>query len=136
MISVVSIRRASGEREFFSVFIVVLSRVNVIIHHYLFFYDSSTQNYCIAKTKYTTNGLYFIHKILYLLLMFRLLFLLTLIAFSCSALPPQNPIIGIYTLENPYSEFGNASYSPTSYVRFVEMSGAQVVPIFAFSETS
>ena len=70
--------------------------------------------------------------------MSRLLFLLAII-FTVSvhsSLPPQNPIIGIYTQTSPYSEFGTASYIAASYVKFIEMSGAQVIPIYAFSETS
>ena len=56
--------------------------------------------------------------------------LLTLISTSMG-LPPQNPVIGIYT------QFNSATTSaiPASYVKFIEMSGAQVVPIFSFSST-
>lgn len=69
--------------------------------------------------------------------MIRLLFLLGLVLGALTKeIPPQNPVIGIYTLPNEYEEFGTASYFASSYVKFVEMSGAQVVPIFAFSETS
>lgn len=46
--------------------------------------------------------------------------------------PPQNPIIGVYT--QTYNSTN--SYIPSTYVKFVEMSGAQVVPLFAFSSTS
>ena len=49
-----------------------------------------------------------------------------------ASLPQQTPIIGVYT-----QTFNDTnSYIPSTYVRFVEMSGAQVVPILAFSETS
>ena len=46
--------------------------------------------------------------------------------------PAQNPIIGVYT--QTYNTTN--SFIPTTYVKFVEMSGAQVVPLFAFSPTS
>jgi gamma-glutamyl hydrolase len=58
---------------------------------------------------------------------------LTVFAF-CT--PPQNPIIGIYTQSDTDDEPTNAvfeTYIAASYVKFVEMSGAQVVPIFAYS---
>lgn len=64
-----------------------------------------------------------------------LLALVVALALS-SNIPPQNPVIGILTLASSYSEFGTASYFPSSYVKFVEMSGAQVVPIFAFSSNA
>lgn len=43
-------------------------------------------------------------------------------------IPPQTPIIGIYI--KSYSE--TQSYIETSSVKWIQMSGAQVVPIFAF----
>ncbi len=46
--------------------------------------------------------------------------------------PAQNPIIGVYT--QTYNTTN--SFIPTTYIKFVEMSGAQVVPLFAFSPTS
>lgn len=46
--------------------------------------------------------------------------------------PPQNPIIGVYT--QTYNSTN--SYIPSTYIKFVEMSGAQVIPLFAFSPTS
>lgn len=61
------------------------------------------------------------------------------------SLPNQRPIIGIYTLPDegdepksgqPYPpplKAGNYTYIAASYVRYIEMSGAQVVPIYAFS---
>ena len=51
---------------------------------------------------------------------------------NTASLPQQTPIIGVYT-----QTFNDTnSYITSTYVRFVEMSGAQVVPILAFSETS
>ena len=46
-------------------------------------------------------------------------------------LPPQNPVIGVYTQTGS----NTTSYIAASYVKFIEMSGAQVVPIFSFSDT-
>jgi hypothetical protein len=48
--------------------------------------------------------------------------------------PNQSPVIGIFTQsndedDNPVYE----SYISASYVKYIEMSGAQVVPIFAYS---
>ena len=76
-----------------------------------------------------------------------ILLVLTALAVKCT-LPPQTPVIGIFTLpdsgdeptlDEPYpnpNAAGNYSYIAASYVKFVQMSGAQVVPIFAFSNTS
>ena len=62
-----------------------------------------------------------------------LLFLLASCAFNQS-IPPQEPVIGIFTQTYEHAE--GKSYIAASYVKFIEMSGAQVVPIFSFSETS
>lgn len=51
-------------------------------------------------------------------------------------LPPQTPIIGIFTLENEDTSFGSSTYIAASYVKFIEMSGAQVVPIMSYSPTA
>lgn len=51
-------------------------------------------------------------------------------------LPPQTPIIGIFTQTYEDTPSKKSSYIAASYVKFIEMSGAQVVPIFSFSETS
>jgi hypothetical protein len=61
-----------------------------------------------------------------------ILVLLFLVGCLSQSLPPQNPIIGIYTqtLNN------SASYIAASYVKWIEMAGAQVVPIYSFSDTN
>lgn len=48
-------------------------------------------------------------------------------------LPPQNPVIGIYTQTLTNTSSSKSSYIAASYVKFIEMSGAQVVPIYSFS---
>lgn len=66
------------------------------------------------------------------------IFLLSAVVMGSLAqtLPPQNPVIGIYTqtLSNTTTE--KSSYIAASYVKFIEMSGAQVVPIYSFANTS
>lgn len=47
-------------------------------------------------------------------------------------LPPQRPIIGIIT----QTDTADTSYIAASYVKFIEMSGAQVLPIFMFNDTT
>lgn len=47
-------------------------------------------------------------------------------------LPSQTPIIGIYTQAYDH----NSTYIAASYVKFIEMSGAQVVPLYSFAEPS
>ena len=78
----------------------------------------------------------------------RLIIILALIMLGLAALPPQNPVIGIFTLPDegdepregqlypPKLTANNYTYIAASYVKFIQMSGAQVVPIFAFSNTS
>ena len=80
--------------------------------------------------------------------MMRTALLIAIIGISSCVLPSQRPIIGIYTQsidsDEPTSELPegrlyasfNESYIATSYVKFVEMSGAQVVPIYAYSNKS
>ena len=51
-------------------------------------------------------------------------------------LPPQNPVIGIFTQTYENTTSSQSSYIAASYVKFIEMSGAQVVPIYSFAETS
>lgn len=51
--------------------------------------------------------------------------LITLV--SALTLPPQVPIIGIYTQDRTSN---TETYIAASYVKFLEMAGAQVVPIF------
>lgn len=43
------------------------------------------------------------------------------------SLPPQVPVIGIYTQDH---DSQTETYIAASYVKFLEMAGAQVVPIF------
>lgn len=75
---------------------------------------------------------------------------LALICGFALALPPQTPIIGVYTqwdasveptsedeqrihlTAEPNEDF--KTYIAASYVKFLEMAGAQVVPIFSYSE--
>lgn len=69
-------------------------------------------------------------------------FLLCILALSVFSLPNQRPIIGIYTQVNeddPPREDSDdifQTFISASYIKFVEMSGAQVVPIFAYSNQS
>ena len=70
-----------------------------------------------------------------------------IVVISSAALPPQTPIIGIVTLPDdgdepkagvpypPKAKQINYTYISASYVKYVQMSGAQVVPIFAFNST-
>lgn len=69
-------------------------------------------------------------------------FLLFAILFAAAlSIPNQRPIIGVYTQVNeddPPRE-GNdifQTFITASYIKFIEMSGAQVVPIFAYSNQS
>ena len=67
---------------------------------------------------------------------------LCILVFAVFTLPNQRPIIGIYTQENEDDPpRGNSNdlfqtFISASYVKWVEMSGAQVVPIFAYSNQS
>jgi gamma-glutamyl hydrolase len=70
---------------------------------------------------------------------------LLLVAVAVSELPSQRPIIGIYTqstdsdeptvegLGEKVSNNNDTSYIAASYIKYIQMSGAQVVPIFAYS---
>ena len=71
--------------------------------------------------------------------------LLSLLLIHALALPKQTPIIGIYTQSTSSDEpkstrdaravlAGNYTYIAASYVKYIQMSGAQVVPLFAYSE--
>lgn len=68
--------------------------------------------------------------------------LFSLLVLAAFALPNQRPIIGIYTQVNEddpprdNSEEIFQTFISASYIKFVEMSGAQVVPIFAYSTES
>lgn len=77
----------------------------------------------------------------------KLLVIACIILSFARALPNQAPIIGIYTQsdqsDEPTSvsdgakaEVSNYSYIAASYVKYIQMSGAQVVPIFAYSNQS
>lgn len=74
--------------------------------------------------------------------------ILLLIALA-TALPNQRPIIGIFTQSTDSDEptvegiesssspnSANTTYIAASYIKYVQMSGAQVVPIFAYSNRS
>lgn len=65
---------------------------------------------------------------------------------ATTSLPEQVPVIGIYTQSDQSDEptgdvprpkqlkGSNYTYIAASYVKYIQMSGAQVVPIFAYSE--
>src|SRR5690349_7635687 len=64
---------------------------------------------------------------------FKTLLLLSTLLLTALALPPQQPVIGIYTQDA--EEFGQGvkpfqTYIAASYVKNIEMAGAQVVPLF------
>jgi len=69
-------------------------------------------------------------------------FLLSFLVIAAFSLPNQRPIIGIYTQVNEddpprgNSEEIFQTFISASYIKFVEMSGAQVVPIFSYSNQS
>jgi hypothetical protein len=52
--------------------------------------------------------------------------LLLCLCLALATIPPQNPVIGIYTQD--FSE--GVTYIVSSYVKYLEMSGAQVIPLF------
>lgn len=63
-----------------------------------------------------------------------------LLIITLATMPNQGPIIGIFTQTDLSDEptlagqpTSNHSYIAASYVKYVQMSGAQVVPIFAYS---
>jgi gamma-glutamyl hydrolase len=64
----------------------------------------------------------------------KLLFLFSLLALSLSFTPNNRPVIGILALPNDeisemYFNNETISYIASSYVQWVEMGGARVVPI-------
>lgn len=66
---------------------------------------------------------------------------ITLLIARIIALPRQTPVIGIYTQTVDLPSLGinapsNLSYIAASYVKYIQMSGAQVVPILAYSNRS
>ena len=67
-------------------------------------------------------------------------FTLALVLVLASAAVPQFPVIGIYTQIDEYDEPSTKEYLSTyisaAYVKYVWMSGAQVVPIYSFSNQS
>jgi gamma-glutamyl hydrolase len=77
----------------------------------------------------------------------EIIFLL-LLCICISSLPNQTPVIGIFTQSSSSDEpkgfnlrsveevASNYSYIATSYVKYIQMSGAQVIPIFGFSNKS
>jgi gamma-glutamyl hydrolase len=56
------------------------------------------------------------------------------------SVPQQSPVIGVYTQIDEYDDPSTKEYLSTyisaAYVKFIWMSGAQVVPIYAFSNQS
>ena len=80
--------------------------------------------------------------------MIKFTIVLIILEIYLAALPPQTPVIGIFTmpdqtdtleqtdLNSSQKTATNYTYIAASYVKFIQMSGAQVVPIFAFSNTS
>lgn len=69
----------------------------------------------------------------------RIISLTLLLLFATAALPSQAPIIGIYTEDA--EDFGQApkegqTYIAASYVKNIEMTGAQVVPLFYHYSTA
>ena len=70
--------------------------------------------------------------------MIKTTLLACLLAIAC-ALPPQNPIIGVYTEDA--EDFGQTpqakqTYIAASYIKNLEMAGAQVVPLFYHYSTA
>lgn len=66
-----------------------------------------------------------------LVVVFSILIAISSIKFeNTDDLPSQRPIIGIIT----QTHTTNTSYIAASYVKFIEMSGAQVIPIFMFND--
>ncbi len=65
----------------------------------------------------------------------KCIFLLCLLVAALGqSYPKQSPVIGIFTQSNDEDiTVVYESYISASYVKYVEMSGAQVVPIFAYS---
>jgi len=79
--------------------------------------------------------------ILHLLHMTQFAFVsFAILATVALAVVQQSPIIGIYTQIDEYDEPSTkdmlSTYISAAYVKYIEMSGAQVVPIFAFSNSS
>ena len=67
--------------------------------------------------------------------MVRLLILLA-VTIAVFSVPRQTPVIGIYTQDAPSSRQTKTTYIAASYVKFVEMSGGQVIPLFSnYSQT-
>jgi len=70
------------------------------------------------------------------------LLLLCILCLTAFCLPNQRPIIGIYTQVNeddpPRGDSDDIfqTFISASYIKFIEMSGAQVVPILAYSNQS
>ena len=72
--------------------------------------------------------------------------ILALLVTMAFTLPNQRPIIGIFTqstdsneptledLGSDLSDSKNTSYIAASYIKYIQMSGAQVIPIFAYSD--
>ena len=59
--------------------------------------------------------------------------LIQCLLFLVTCLPPQQPVIGIYTMDPdgpPFPVPDGYTYFPASYVKNLEMAGAQVIPLF------
>ena len=72
--------------------------------------------------------------------MIKLAIVIFLLGLCLNATVPQNPVIGVYTQIDEYDEPSTkeflSTYISAAYVKYVWMSGAQVVPIYAFSNQS
>jgi gamma-glutamyl-gamma-aminobutyrate hydrolase PuuD len=78
----------------------------------------------------------------------KLIVLFLALAILSAALPDQRPIIGIFTQSDESDEpvsgatkdnnlkGSNYTYIAASYVKYLQMSGAQVIPIYAYSSQS
>jgi hypothetical protein len=65
------------------------------------------------------------------------MFFSSIVTYS-SAITKQSPVIGIYTQELPFSvkaqiDGDYTTYISTAYIKYIQMAGAQVVPIFGYS---
>ncbi len=72
--------------------------------------------------------------------MLKITTFLLLLVLCLTASVPQNPVIGVYTQIDEYDEPSTkewlSTYISAAYVKYIWMSGAQVVPIYAFSNQS
>jgi hypothetical protein len=66
---------------------------------------------------------------------FTVISLIINISYTSDPNLPQTPVIGVYTQNAPNTQQLVRSFIPASYVKYLEMSGAQVVPIFYTQST-